>query len=279
MQELLERLLQSPALQALASNAARSILLCLGFGVCMCILERAFGAQTRQYRAKTFAHDVVYWIVNGSGIFRIVGGVALLTLIHRSVPQAQLRPLEGLPEWIQYVILLLAFDFSSYWVHRWQHASPLLWAFHSTHHTQEELSFATTARSHPVEQWFLSLAVFLPVALLLGPQPSVWLPVALAQQFLFAMTHSRLDWGFGPLQRVLVSPSFHSTHHSLRPEHHDRNFAAIFSFWDFLFGTATPTNRRVEACGLKQIGMPTFWSTLTVPFQMAFATARTRRLH
>ena len=279
MQELLEQLVQWPALQALASNTGRAALLCLGFGLCMYALERIFGAETRQYRAKGFAHDVVYWLVNGSGIFRIAGGVALLTLIQRTAPHAQLRLWDGMPEWLQYVVLLVAFDFTSYWVHRWQHSSPFLWAFHSMHHTQDELSFATTARSHPVEQWFTSLVIFLPVVLLLGPQPSIWLPVALAQQFLFAMTHSRLDWRFGPLHRVLVSPTFHSAHHSLHREHHDRNFAAIFSFWDFLFRTAAPVKRRVETCGLKHIRMPTFWSTLTVPFHMAFGTARKRRLH
>jgi sterol desaturase/sphingolipid hydroxylase (fatty acid hydroxylase superfamily) len=279
MQDLLERLLQSNAFHALISNTERSVLLCLAFGLCMYCLERVFGAETRQYRSRNFVHDVVYWVVNGSGVFRLAGSVALLTLIHRAFPHAQLRPLETFPVWAQYVIFLVAFDFISYWFHRWQHSSRLLWAFHTTHHTQHELSFATTARSHPVEQWITSIMIFVPIGVLLGAQPAVWLPVALTQQFLFAMTHSRLDWRFGALNRVFVSPAFHSVHHSLKPEHHDRNFASILSLWDYLFGTAVDVPRRVQAYGLNEIRMPTFWSSLIVPFRLAYRARRVGRVH
>jgi len=166
-------------LNALITNAGRAALLCVAFGLAMYLLERVFGADTRQYRSRNFAHDVFYWVVNGSGLFQIAGGVLVLTTLLRAFPQAQLHPLDGLPQWLRYSAHLVAFDFLSYWVHRLQHANPVLWSFHATHHTQEELSFATTARSHPVEQWFIGLVVFLSIVLLFGAPSLVWLPVVL----------------------------------------------------------------------------------------------------
>jgi sterol desaturase/sphingolipid hydroxylase (fatty acid hydroxylase superfamily) len=41
----------------------------------------------------------------------------------------------------------------------------------------------------------------------------------------------------GPLKYILVTPQSHRIHHSDRPEHRDKNFANLFSIWDFIFGT------------------------------------------
>jgi len=245
----------------------------------MYFLERIFGAETRQYRSRNFAQDVVYWLVNGSGVFRLTGSVVLLTLVHDRFPKAQLHLLESLPVWLQYIIFLIAYDLISYWVHRWQHISPFLWAFHTTHHSQQELSFATTARSHPVEQWIANIIILVPIAVILGGTPAVWFPIMLAQQFLFAMTHSRLDWNFGYFARVFVSPAFHSLHHSFKPEHHDRNFSGIFSFWDYLFGTAVEAPRREHACGLNDLKIYTFWDSLIEPFRLAYRAGKDGRTH
>jgi sterol desaturase/sphingolipid hydroxylase (fatty acid hydroxylase superfamily) len=39
------------------------------------------------------------------------------------------------------------------------------------------------------------------------------------------------------LRYVLVTPQSHRVHHSIEPEHQDKNFGAILSIWDHLFGT------------------------------------------
>jgi len=59
-----------------------------------------------------------------------------------------------------------------------------------------------------------------------------------------AIQHSHLPWRFGPLYYVFASPMFHSVHHSVSAEHHDRNFGGILSIWDFLFGTAVTAAQR-----------------------------------
>jgi sterol desaturase/sphingolipid hydroxylase (fatty acid hydroxylase superfamily) len=276
MLERLQRLLQSDSVASLAQQSLRAALLLLVFGLVIAWLERRSGAPTRQYRSPGFWFDAGLWIVNGSGIFFLLGGTLLLLALQRAWPDARLALLEPVPVALRYVIYLLALDFGMYWLHRLQHASRWLWAFHATHHSQTELSFATTARSHPVEQWLTGLLLSVPLVLLLGTSPAAWLPVALAQQFLFTLTHSRLDWGYGPAYRLLVSPVFHSVHHSLDPRHHDRNFAAIFSFWDYLFGTAAPRPAaRIEACGLQDAPAARRWlDPLVDPLRRLRAGAR-----
>jgi sterol desaturase/sphingolipid hydroxylase (fatty acid hydroxylase superfamily) len=42
----------------------------------------------------------------------------------------------------------------------------------------------------------------------------------------------------GRLITWVNSPQWHRIHHSVHPEHHDKNFAALLPIWDILFGTA-----------------------------------------
>ncbi|MEC7028835.1 MAG: sterol desaturase family protein, partial [Pseudomonadota bacterium] len=39
------------------------------------------------------------------------------------------------------------------------------------------------------------------------------------------------------IEHILISPAQHQIHHSLKPEHHNKNFGEIFAFWDWMFGT------------------------------------------
>ena len=41
----------------------------------------------------------------------------------------------------------------------------------------------------------------------------------------------------GALEWMFVTPSNHRVHHSLKPEHVDRNFGGLLIVWDRLFGT------------------------------------------
>jgi sterol desaturase/sphingolipid hydroxylase (fatty acid hydroxylase superfamily) len=53
-----------------------------------------------------------------------------------------------------------------------------------------------------------------------------------------------------------VSPQFHRIHHSIEPEHRDRNFGVIFSFWDRLFGTLYRGDGGYPATGIADPDFP-----------------------
>jgi sterol desaturase/sphingolipid hydroxylase (fatty acid hydroxylase superfamily) len=49
--------------------------------------------------------------------------------------------------------------------------------------------------------------------------------------------HMNFRLYLGPLATVLGGPQGHRIHHSLEPQHVNKNFAAFFPVWDILFGT------------------------------------------
>jgi sterol desaturase/sphingolipid hydroxylase (fatty acid hydroxylase superfamily) len=102
--------------------------------------------------------------------------------------------------------------------------------------------------------------------MLLGQPVKTWLPVYYIVEFLIAIEHSEIPWRFGPFYRFMVSPTFHSFHHSVRPEHHNRNFGRMLSIWDYLFGTAVSDETRPNVYGLEDWRMPTLMSQLCSPF-------------
>lgn len=58
----------------------------------------------------------------------------------------------------------------------------------------------------------------------------------------------------------MVVPYSHRVHHSTKPNEYHRNFGAIFSFWDRIFGTLVKTDP--DEVGLKHLGEQGFFSIL-----------------
>jgi sterol desaturase/sphingolipid hydroxylase (fatty acid hydroxylase superfamily) len=59
------------------------------------------------------------------------------------------------------------------------------------------------------------------------------------------LQHSHVWLSFGrTLDHIICVPSLHQIHHSQAPQHWDRNYAVIFSFWDWIFGTLYMPDRQ-----------------------------------
>jgi sterol desaturase/sphingolipid hydroxylase (fatty acid hydroxylase superfamily) len=104
--------------------------------------------------------------------------------------------------------------------------------------------------------------MIIPAFLLGMPQPR-WLPILMVQVFSETMQHSRLTWTFGPLRRLLVSPAFHSMHHSIDPREYNGNYGRVFSLWDALFGTFVHAEQPAQRQGVEGMFVP---ETLTAQF-------------
>ena len=142
-----------------------------------------------------------------------------------------------------------------------------VWAFHATHHAQEQLNFATTVRFHPVDHFISDTLKFVP-QMTLGASPMSWLPLYLVMEFVLNTQHSRIKWRFGVLSRVFVTPWLHSFHHSTDPRHYNKNFGGLLSIWDHMFGTAVDAPEQPSEYGLEDVKMPTLVSTFVVPFRL-----------
>ena len=81
--------------------------------------------------------------------------------------------------------------------------------------------------------------VALPLGVLFRASPAVtWIYFLSTLYVHFMHANSTLD--FGRLSWALSSPSYHRLHHSVQPEHYDRNFAFIFPIYDVVLGTYRP---------------------------------------
>jgi len=236
-------------------------------------LERWYRVRISKYKSRNFFHDMCYWLYGRSGILRILFTAWWFSLLADKFAFLSYPPLQSLPVIVQISLSLIVVDLSAYWIHRWQHSSRVLWAFHSVHHSQEQLSFVTSARIHPVDNLVLTTLAFFPI-LVLGPTPEGWLPAYLVMEFLIALQHSEIPWRYGPLYRLVVSPSFHAYHHSTDSAHHNRHYGRMLSIWDFVFGTAVHDEKPPTEYGLTDRKMPTLVSQIGPPFLDAYRELR-----
>lgn len=205
-----------------------------------------------RYGSRKVRTDVLYALLELSHIeaLLILAPVAasLNAVIDGHAPWLRLGAIAELPFWLRLVVVMVVADFAAYWLHRLKHASPWLWQFHKVHHSQSELTVFTRFR-FPVLDRLLDLVVLFPIGVITG---SAALPLALYLFVAFrsCIEHSGQSWTYGPFGWLIVSPSFHGTHHSDAPEHIDRNFGSFLAIWDRLFGTYAPQGDKPLTYGL-----------------------------
>jgi sterol desaturase/sphingolipid hydroxylase (fatty acid hydroxylase superfamily) len=146
-----------------------------------------------------------------------------------------------------FIAYLVVLDFVAYWLHRAQHRWDWWWSLHSLHHAQRQMTVWSDDRNHLLDDLLID-AVLALTALLIGVPPGQFVLLVMASRLIESLSHANLRLHFGHLgERLLVSPSFHRTHHAIGLGHEGPkrgvNFAVLFPIWDVLFGTADCTPR------------------------------------
>lgn len=145
---------------------------------------------------------------------------------------------------IFFLIALLINDFMFYWYHRMSHTTWFFWALHVAHHSSGKMNITTALRGNFVNNLFH--AIFWIPMLFLGFSPWVILMTDALSYFYQLWLHTRIIPKLGPLEKVLNTPSHHRVHHGSNPQYIDKNYAAIFIFWDRLFGSFEEEDEVVE---------------------------------
>ena len=172
-------------------------------------------------------------------------------------------PISHLPLWAQATFYLVVSDFALYWLHRAFHRG-LLWKYHAVHHAAQDLEWTSAARFHPVN--LILGAAGVDIALLLsGVSPDIFVVMGPFNTISSCLVHANLNWTFGPLRYLLVSPVFHRWHHARALR--DRNFASTLALWDVLFGTAyMPKGALPGDYGIDDAEMPEgMWAQIAYP--------------
>jgi sterol desaturase/sphingolipid hydroxylase (fatty acid hydroxylase superfamily) len=175
-------------------------------------------------------------------------------------------PVVEQPRGLIWVEMLLLLELLAYGSHRLFHSVPFLWRFHAVHHSSTRMGWLSAVRRHPFND-LVSHCLNATVLFALG------FPIDVAMQVLpliamhALLTHSNLDWRFGKLSSVLVSPIYHRFHHTLPHEAGDKNFAALFPVIDKLFGTYHLPKQAPGVLGVEGDAMPPdFIGQLAYPF-------------
>jgi sterol desaturase/sphingolipid hydroxylase (fatty acid hydroxylase superfamily) len=254
-------------LGTLARSATFGAALVLAMVLGVALAERRHGLPLRRLLSRHFATDLAWAMLYRSGVWTMFILSAATNAAGERLSFLRLELIPGVPPWLAVPLYLIVGDFVLYWIHRLQHAVPALWAFHTVHHSQEQLNTLTQYRRHPVEMLYAQVAMFVVFVLVLGVPMHNWIPIYAVMTTLQALQHAELDWRFGPAYPLVVSPVFHAIHHSTDPRHANRNFGAMFSVWDFLFGTAVDREPRPARYGVVGLDTPeSFLAQLVAPF-------------
>jgi sterol desaturase/sphingolipid hydroxylase (fatty acid hydroxylase superfamily) len=146
---------------------------------------------------------------------------------------------------ISFVVTFVALDGATYLVHRLMHQSPLLWRVHLVHHIDASVDATTAFRQHPIEG-LLRFSFIAATAWILGAPPAVVAIYRLLGALNAVLEHANIRvprWLDRLVVMVWVTPYMHKIHHSRERAETDSNYANLFSFFDRLFGTYTPSSR------------------------------------
>ncbi|HET7294524.1 MAG TPA: sterol desaturase family protein [Vicinamibacteria bacterium] len=231
----------------------------LGLLAFVLVVELLTRRQWKRYWSRGFLTDVAYYLFFACGLYYLLfsGPIDRLfkAFFHGPGSFLLLNPLGSVPDVPKALLVIVAIDGIEYAMHRFAHRNSLYWRFHCIHHSARTLTPLTKFRVHWVDRTVFGTVKAIPI-IMLGGADLAWMPY-LPVTFLSVFAHFDVDVHWGPvLGRIFVSPRFHRVHHSTDPEQCNTNFAALFSFWDYLFGTAAKDLTRPKAYGCPDVDVP-----------------------
>lgn len=177
------------------------------------------------------------------------------------------QAVQSMPWWLQLFVVLLFADLMQYSLHRAYHEVPYLWRFHSVHHSVETMDWLAGSRQHFLELVVTRCFVLTPI-FVFGFEKSVVDTYIIIVGFQAVFNHANANIHVGWLKYIIVTPQFHHWHHASDKAAIDRNYAAHFSFIDYLFKTAVRgQDKWPKKYGIVGGGMPESWiKQQTYPF-------------
>jgi sterol desaturase/sphingolipid hydroxylase (fatty acid hydroxylase superfamily) len=222
--------------------------------------------------------DVTYFLmaapIDSLHIFLLVTLLAGTAGFHHYLQVVDIWP-QNAHILLQLLLVILIVDFFKYWYHRWTHEVPLLWRFHSIHHSLDRLEMLRASYFYPIDI-FLTVGLGTLAMLMVGVSYELIIFHNVFAGITGLLNHSNADLRCGFFDYFLNSPGHHRAHHSVRSPGVESNYGSFFNFADRIFGTRyLPEDQRsFGRLGLDDsYEMPdTVLAQLAVPF-------RWRRVH
>jgi sterol desaturase/sphingolipid hydroxylase (fatty acid hydroxylase superfamily) len=212
----------------------------LGGMICIMVaVETAFPLR-REWKMTlaSFLRRDLPFMAAGAATIGLVDFIAGTFVIKHSIAHPTL--LAQLPMLPAFLLALLAKDLLWYGWHRAAHElggriGDRMWRLHVTHHLPGQVYVLMHAVGHPFDLAIARALSMLPLYFL-GFAPEVVFLVVVLVSFQGLVSHFNVDIRVGWLNYVLIGTELHRYHHSAdRAE--AKNFSAVTTAWDHLFGT------------------------------------------
>jgi sterol desaturase/sphingolipid hydroxylase (fatty acid hydroxylase superfamily) len=204
-------------------------------------VEQLFPAQKNHRPAKLLFNTIYYlfiviWVLGLQFVFAPMFSFALSSAGGGLLPKLFNSPTTFWGQVLFALAFALVWDLWQYWIHRFQHRWPVLWETHKFHHSETDLNSSAQARHH-LSNYILFTVLYLPLLLVFGSLTPHFVATFLMFRIWGFVNHTNTRIDFGGVTPIIAGPQWHRIHHSLYPEHYDKNFAAFFPFIDLIFGT------------------------------------------
>lgn len=210
----------------------------LVLGLVFVPLEALFPLHAQKVLRAGWQTDVKHFFASHVGV-QLVSLAALVPaqwLFAWAVRPAFQQAVAAQPPWLQFVEIVLAVDFATYWIHRAFHQLPWLWSFHAIHHSSQQMDWLAGSRIHVVDALVTRAVAFVPI-FVLGFAPAALYAYLVFVSFHAVFIHANVRWRFPVLRWVVSTPEYHHWHHTSDEEGLDKNFAQLVPLWDIVFRT------------------------------------------
>jgi sterol desaturase/sphingolipid hydroxylase (fatty acid hydroxylase superfamily) len=194
-------------------------------------------AEWKMTKASFFRRDLPYMVIGGFtlGLVNYVAGWAILHFgMARGASHAALPLVPAV------MLALLIPDFIWYWVHRLSHegrgrAGRWFWKMHLAHHLPQQVYLLMHGVAHPLNTIIVRAILTVPM-FLLGFSAEALFVANLVVGLQGFVSHFNVDIRAGWVNYFLMGTELHRYHHSADPVE-AKNYAAVVTLWDQLFGT------------------------------------------
>ncbi|QJD30784.1 sterol desaturase family protein [Methylococcus geothermalis] len=231
-------------------------------------IRRGRGVRGRSVVRRSYRTNLCLFLFNDL-LMSALSVSSLLVLAERHAGGGLLAGVSN--PWLRGLLGLLLLDLVLYLWHWASHRLPWLWLFHKVHHSDRSMNVTTGFRLHFVEV-LLTVLVKAAFIVVTGVHAAQVLFGEALITLAVLFHHADISFrGERKLGRVLIVPSLHRVHHSALRGEHDRNYGALFSIWDRLFGTLMEA--RPAQIGLREVDALGFVESLKFGFTYAYAPA------
>ena len=249
----------SPEIRSLFFNLYGNIALYLVVPFLL-LLEFLFPCDPNQpLIGKGFLQDLIWYLIAAPLILLILFPVLAFFrgIFEQWLGFISLHSARSWPVYLQIIAAVLMAEFIIWSTHYIRHKVTALWYFHAIHHSQEELNIFTENRAHIVDLLVVSVLGFIPFFIFQVSDLYAVLVIGIYKPIHARFIHANVKMNLGWLGWIFTNPQFHRVHHSVQPEHRDKNFGAHLSIYDHLFGTAYRSREVYPLTGIEDMRFPT----------------------